>query len=701
MENLSNTASHVMEDFRAEGLSRTEKQKISRQLSADLAAVTCLVAGLIYKLLFPQQAVVAGLIYSVGVLIEAVPLLITAVRGFLQKDVVNAMEILVTIAVAACYINGQHELAILIPVVLSVVHFLEERSIMGGRDAIEGLKNMQSSTALLLTEEGEVTVEASALKKGDIVVVRPGMSLPIDGVVIWGNSNIDQKSLTGESLPASVSEGDNVYAGTTNLDGMIRIRVEKEYQDTSFQKIVTLLEDAQQISVPEMRIVDQFMHYYIPFSLTVAALTALLTRDISNSIAVLVVSCPCGHMLVSSAPMIAALAAATKRGILIKNSKFVEQLTQVETVIFDKTGTITRGELSVSGCYLQGAADREELLSAGASVACSSMHPISRSLMREMQGKRYDEGFEVREQAGKGVAGTRDGEEILFGSRNWLESLGYTLDEPGMENHGGPVNWIVRDGRVLGCLFFDDSIRPEASNAIARLRELGVNKSVLLTGDRAQAARMIREQAGMDEEYHQLLPEEKLERVRALRQERSVLAVGDGINDALALAEADVGIAMGAMGSDVAIQSADIALMNNDLENIPYVIALARMTKSIMYQNIAIAFAVSLFMMLLSAVGLIPALAGAFLHNIGAFVVLINSSRILRQGNFLEKAVEKVRETVIREREASEAEAEADAAEAEYLARQKAKEDRQAEAEKDGKEAKPKKKWKLPLKRKQ
>lgn len=701
MENLSNTASHVMEDFRAEGLSRTEKQKISRQLSADLAAVTCLVAGLIYKLLFPQQAVVAGLIYSVGVLIEAVPLLITAVRGFLQKDVVNAMEILVTIAVAACYINGQHELAILIPVVLSVVHFLEERSIMGGRDAIEGLKNMQSSTALLLTEEGEVTVEASALKKGDIVVVRPGMSLPIDGVVIWGNSNIDQKSLTGESLPASVSEGDNVYAGTTNLDGMIRIRVEKEYQDTSFQKIVTLLEDAQQISVPEMRIVDQFMHYYIPFSLTVAALTALLTRDISNSIAVLVVSCPCGHMLVSSAPMIAVLAAATKRGILIKNSKFVEQLTQVETVIFDKTGTITRGELSVSGCYLQGAADREELLSAGASVACSSMHPISRSLMREMQGKRYDEGFEVREQAGKGVAGTRDGEEILFGSRNWLESLGYTLDEPGMENHGGPVNWIVRDGRVLGCLFFDDSIRPEASNAIARLRELGVNKSVLLTGDRAQAARMIREQAGMDEEYHQLLPEEKLERVRALRQERSVLAVGDGINDALALAEADVGIAMGAMGSDVAIQSADIALMNNDLENIPYVIALARMTKSIMYQNIAIAFAVSLFMMLLSAVGLIPALAGAFLHNIGAFIVLINSSRILRQGNFLEKAVEKVRETVIREREASEAEAEADAAEAEYLARQKAKEEQQAEAEKDGKEAKPKKKWKLPLKRKQ
>jgi len=697
VENLSNTASHVMEDFRAEGLSRTEKQKISRQLSADLAAVTCLVAGLIYKLLFPRQAVVAGLIYSVGILIEAVPLLITAVKGFLQKDVVNAMEILVTIAVLACYINGQHELAILIPVVLSVVHFLEERSIMGGRDAIEGLKNMQSSTALLLTDEGEITVEAEALKKGDVVVVRPGMSLPIDGVVIRGSSNIDQKSLTGESLPASVTVGDSVYAGTTNLDGMLHIRVEKEYQDTSFQKIVTLLEDAQQISVPEMRIVDQFMHYYIPFALTVAALTALLTRDINNSIAVLVVSCPCGHMLVSSAPMIAALAAATKRGILIKNSKFVEQLTQVETVIFDKTGTITRGELSVSGVHLQQAADREELLSAGASVACSSMHPISRSLMRAVQGLAYDEGFEVREQAGKGIIGTRSSEEILFGSRGWLVELGYSLDEPEMENHGGPVNWIVRNGKVLGCLFFDDSIRPEAPAAIASLRQLGVERSVLLTGDRAQAARMIREQAGMDEEYHQLLPEEKLDRVRALRRESSVLAVGDGINDALALAEADVGIAMGAMGSDVAIQSADIALMNNDLENIPYVIALARMTKSIMYQNIAIAFAVSLFMMLLSAVGLIPALAGAFLHNIGAFIVLINSSRILRQGNFLEKAVEKVRDLAVREREDIQAEAEADAAEAEYLARRQARTESQTEAEP---EKKPRKKFSLLLKKK-
>ena len=632
MENLTNTAVHLLEDSQGADLTRREKRKLSVEITTAMIALVCLVTGLLYKGIFPEQTAVAGLIYSVGVLVEGLPLLATAIRGFLQRDVTNAMEILVSIAVLACYITGQHELAILIPVVLSVVHFLEERSIMGGRDAIEGLKQMQATDAVLETEDGEVTVEVQALKRGDIIIVRPGMGLPIDGTVIWGNSNIDQKSLTGEPLPAAVTVGDTVYAGTTNLDGMIKVRVEKEYQHTSFTKIVSLLEEAQSITVPEIRIVDRFMHYYIPLALIVAALTALLSRNISNAIAVLVVSCPCGHMLVSSAPMIAALAVSTKRGILIKNAKFVEQLTNITTVIFDKTGTITRGELSISGFYLQEAQSREELFARGGCVACSSMHPISRSLMKTLEGEGipYEEGFQVRETAGKGLTGTRGGEEILFGSRHWIESLGYQPEDPHMDTGGGPANWVVYNGRVLGCLMFDDSVRPEAEEVVSRLHEDGMEQTVLLTGDREFAARKVQRQTGIDQVYFHLLPEEKLEHVKRLRQDAHVLAVGDGINDALALAEADVGIAMGAMGSDVAIQSADIALMNNDLNNIPFVMSLARSTKSIMYQNIGIAFSVSLIMMILAAVGVIPALAGAFLHNIGAFVILINSSRILR-----------------------------------------------------------------------
>ena len=521
MENLTNTAVHLLEDSQGADLTRREKRKLSVEITTAMIALVCLVTGLLYKGIFPEQTAVAGLIYSVGVLVEGLPLLATAIRGFLQRDVTNAMEILVSIAVLACYITGQHELAILIPVVLSVVHFLEERSIMGGRDAIEGLKQMQATDAVLETEDGEVTVEVQALKRGDIIIVRPGMGLPIDGTVIWGNSNIDQKSLTGEPLPAAVTVGDTVYAGTTNLDGMIKVRVEKEYQDTSFTKIVSLLEEAQ---------------------------------------------------------------------------------------------------------------SREELFARGGCVACSSMHPISRSLMKTLEGEGipYEEGFQVRETAGKGLTGTRGGEEILFGSRHWIESLGYQPEDPHMDTGGGPANWVVYNGRVLGCLMFDDSVRPEAEEVVSRLHEDGMEQTVLLTGDREFAARKVQRQTGIDQVYFHLLPEEKLEHVKRLRQDAHVLAVGDGINDALALAEADVGIAMGAMGSDVAIQSADIALMNNDLNNIPFVMSLARSTKSIMYQNIGIAFSVSLIMMILAAVGVIPALAGAFLHNIGAFVILINSSRILR-----------------------------------------------------------------------
>lgn len=630
MENLTNTAAHMLEDFQHDELTQGEKSKLSREIVTALIALTCLVSGLLFRVLVPGQTAVVGLIYSIGVLVEGIPLLITAIQGFLRRDVVNAMEILVTIAVLACYITGQHELAILIPVVLSVVHFLEERSIMGGRDAIEGLKRMQASTAVLETPQGEITVRAEELKKGQIIIVRPGMALPIDGCVVFGNSNIDQKSLTGEPLPAAVAVGDMVYAGTTNLDGVIKVQVEKEYQDTSFTKIVGLLEEAQKITVPEIRVVDRFMHYYIPFSLTVAALTALLSRNISYAIAVLVVSCPCGHMLVSSAPMIAALAVATKRGILIKNSKFVEQLTNIETVIFDKTGTITKGELSVSGYYLQQAESREELLAWGGSVASSSTHPISRSLMVALGDIPYEDGFETREIVGSGLIGSKGGREVLFGSRHWIESLGYRPESTQVDMGCGPANWIVAEGKVMGCLLFDDTVRPEAAEMVELLRQEGIENTVLLTGDRERSARVVQEQTGIGQVFAQLLPEEKLEHVQSLRQKTSVLAVGDGINDALALAEADVGIAMGSMGSDVAIQSADIALMNNDLTNIPFVISLARHTKLVMYQNIGIAFSVSLVMMMLAAVGIISALAGAFLHNIGAFIILVNSSRILR-----------------------------------------------------------------------
>ena len=630
MENLDNIAKNSLEALSKNNLTEQAKKKLRREIICGAIALACLAVGIVYSLAFPTKATISALLYTVAFLIEGIPVLCAAVKGVFSKSISNAMEMLVAIAILACYFSGDLILAALIPLILNIAHLLEERSIMGGRDVIDGLRRMQQSSAILLEDGEEKTVDAKTLKIGQRILVKPGAGIAIDGVVVEGETNIDQKSLTGEPQPAHTTVGDSVYAGTVNIDGRIVVEVKKEYVDTSFSNILALLEKSESISIPESRIIDRFMKYYIPLILAISAAVALVTSDISKAIAILVVSCPCGQMLVSSAPMIAALSAATKRGILIKNSKFIEELTEIDTVVFDKTGTLTVGDLSLTDIRTADGVSREELLSAAASVACASTHPISRALVSAAEGIEYKKDLNVKELSGKGMMGSSaDGKHaVLFGNLDWLRSSGLDIEE--YEGLSGSVSYVAADGRLLGALCFNDTARAEAKDGIESLRELGIDKAVMLTGDRREAAERICEQVGIDTLEAQLLPEDKLASLKSLKEERSVLAVGDGINDALALKEAHVGIAMGAMGSDLAIQSADIALMNNNLLNIPFAIKLARKTKSIIYQNLVLSIGISALMIGLSAFGVISALAGSILHNFGAFAVLINSSRILK-----------------------------------------------------------------------
>ena len=630
MENLDNIAKSSLEALSKNNLTEAGKKKLRREIISGAIALACLAVGIIYSLIFPTKTTVSALLYTVAFLIEGIPVLCAAVKGIFSKNLSNAMEMLVAIAILACYFSGDLILAALIPLILNIAHLLEERSIMGGRDVIDGLRRMQQSSAILLEDGEEKTVDAKTLRIGQRIVVKPGAGIAIDGVVVEGETNIDQKSLTGEPQPAHATVGDSVYAGTVNIDGRIVVEVKKEYVDTSFSNILALLEKSESISIPESRIIDRFMKYYIPLILAISAAVALVTSDISKAIAILVVSCPCGQMLVSSAPMIAALSAATRRGILIKNSKFIEELTEIDTVVFDKTGTLTVGDLSLTEIRTADGVSREELLSAAASVACASTHPISRALVSAAEGIEYKKDLSVKELSGKGMMGSSaDGKHtVLFGNLDWLRSSGFDIEE--YEGLSGSVSYVAADGRLLGALCFNDTARAEAKDGIESLRELGIDKAVMLTGDRKEAAERICEQVGIDTLEAQLLPEDKLASLKSLKEERSVLAVGDGINDALALKEAHVGIAMGAMGSDLAIQSADIALMNNNLLNIPFAIKLARKTKSIIYQNLVLSIGISALMIGLSAFGFISALAGSILHNFGAFAVLINSSRILK-----------------------------------------------------------------------
>ena len=632
MENIDNMAKNSLESLSRDNLTKSGKKKLTREIISGALAIACLAVGLLYSVIFPTKTVLPALLYTIGFLIEGVPVFISAAKGIFSKNITNSMEILVAIAIIACYFTGDLVLSVLIPLILNIVHLLEERSIMGGRDVIEGLKRMQQSTAILLVDGKEVTVDAKTLKIGQIIVVKPGSGIPIDGTIVSGTTNIDQKSLTGEPLPAHAKEGDMVYAGTVNIDGLIKVKVEKEYVDTSFSKILNLLENSETISIPESRLIDKLMAYYIPLVLAIAAIVALITSDVNKAIAILVVSCPCGQMLVSSAPMIAALSAATKRGILIKNSKFIEELTEVDAVVFDKTGTITEGNLSLSKIEPYGDIDSDQLLALAASVAAASTHPASRAVANAANELEYDKELSVKEISGKGVEGiSADGEtKISFGRREWLNDLGCNIPDGFASDFDGSVSFVSLNGKLVGALCFDDTLRENAPESIERLKEMGFSRAVMLTGDREAPAKRICEQVGIDTVHAQLLPQDKLDKLHELKNEHNVLAVGDGINDALALREADVGIAMGAMGSDLAIQSADIALMNNNLLNIPFSVKLAKKTKAIIYQNLALSMGISIIMIGLSSFGVISALAGTIFHNLGAFVVLLNSSRIIK-----------------------------------------------------------------------
>jgi Cd2+/Zn2+-exporting ATPase/Cu+-exporting ATPase len=608
-------------------LSEKDKLKFQNNILILSGALVCLAAGLIYGRIFPAQDVVRVIIYLTGISIIGIPMLITAVQGLVSKNMKYAMEILVSIAMIISTLSGEFLLAILIPVILTFVHFLEEKSIMGGRDAIEGLKTMQAQNAIALKDGKEIEIDAKELRKSDIIIIKPGMSLPVDGEVIFGTSSIDQKSLTGESIPKTVEVGDPVFAGTINIDGNIKVSVTREYADTSFQKIVKLLEDSENIQLPDTKIVDKFVFYYIPLTLVTALLVWLFTQDITRAIAILVASCPCGHLLINSAPMIAVLAAAAKKGILIKNSSFVEHLAETDYLIFDKTGTITNGILEACSFHLDHAADFNELIITASCVAYASLHPISKSIVSLCERKDIEKDFEIREHIGKGLEGRKGDDVIYLGSYNWIRSLGFNVSDKYEDE--GTCDWIVKNGSILGCIVFKDTPRDDAARVVSQLKSLGVSKTCLLTGDHFQSAKRIQAAVGIDEMSCELLPEQKLEYVEKMMERHKVTVIGDGINDALALSKAHVGIAMGAMGSDTAIQSADIALMNNNLSNIPYIIRLAQKTKDIIYQNIILAFSVSIIMIFLAGAGIITPLVGAFFHNIGAFLILINSGRVM------------------------------------------------------------------------
>ena len=612
-----------------------ERFRISAQLGSIMLAAGLLAVAFLQQWFGdPAQRVLAEWLKAIAALLVSAPIFVTAIRGIFTREADDVIEQLVALAVLAALVSGEFTTAAVVPLILILGHFLEQRSILGAQAAIDGLETLNARKATLLTPQGEREVEPSALRSNDLILVRPGDVLPADGIIGKGTSTVDQSSITGESLAEEVSPGMRLFAGSVNLTGVLEVTVTGVGATTALGRVLDLLRSAEQSKTPAVRLLEQYASYYVPIILMVAAVVLFISRDMSRAVAVLVVACPGAFVLAGPTAMIAALAAASRLGILIKNTKFLEVLADVDTVVLDKTGTVTLGHLEVVASRPNGTATDEELMRAAAICAAGSKHPVSRAVIRSAAGAGQSpaETVEsVEEQPGQGVVARAGGHLYSLGRGDWLLERG--MQVPTNPEHAGAVVWVARDDTVLGCLLLADLPRPEALAAVNELRELGLTRVVLLTGDRRHVAAQVARTLNIEHVVAEVLPEQKLETVQAEKAAgRSVMVVGDGVNDALALASGDVGVAMGAMGSDVALKSADVALMTNDLGRLPLAVRLSRRTRLTINQNLFIGAGSSVLMLALAGFGIVSPIVGAVLHNAGEIYILVNSARLLGFG---------------------------------------------------------------------
>jgi len=596
----------------------------------------CLILSGILRWLRPAQNDLAVTWSMLGAIITALPIFRDALLGFRSKAFANTefyMNQFITLAVIACFVTQQYVVGGVVAIILLVGHILEDRSMLGTNEAINSLLHLSRVTARRLQDGVEEEVDAESLGEDDIVRVRPGDTMPADGLVLSGFSTVNQATITGESLPVEVETGATVFAGTSNLTGLIEVRVTKTGTQTVLGRVKEIVEEAQQTRAPIVRLTEEYARYYMPLILLIAGFVLFFTKDVQRAISVIVVSIPCTFVLAGPSAMVAALAAASRMGILVKSVRFFEVANDIDTVVFDKTGTLTTGELRVAAITPNDGMAENELLALVAAVEQHSTHPIARAVVTEAQERQLEIGDaeDVQEKHGHGLLARVGQLDVLVGRGSWLREQAIEIPQKERNFDDLSALHVGVNRKLAGIIYLSDTVRAEAKNVSANLRQSGVDHLMMLTGDRRTAAESIAEHVGMTEFEADCLPEQKQEAVHKLKAAgRKVMVVGDGVNDAPALAAGDLSVAMGALGSDVAIQTADIALMANDLRRVPHFLALSDKALRIINQNMLCGFAFIGAAIVLSGVGLIPPIAAAFVHEFGAFFVIFNSARLLR-----------------------------------------------------------------------
>lgn len=561
----------------------------------------------------------------------------SAIKALLIPDL-NVDTLVSIAAIAATSVGAYREAATVIFIML-LGEFLEHLTVGKARKAISSLIQLSPKTAWVRREEEEVRVPIEKVKAKEIVIVKPGERIPVDGKIISGCGSINQSMLTGESLPVERGVGDRVYCGTINESGSCEIETTQVAEDTKLAQIKRLILEAQAEKSPTQRVMDRFARYFIPAILLISLATFLITGDPIRAITILIVACPCALVLGTPTAVVAAIGNAARQGILIKGGAYLEQMGRLKTLLMDKTGTLTHGRPKVVEVKAFDGLKEKEILYWAAIAEKRSEHPLARAIMDKAEEIGliipHPESFE--NFRGKGVKVQWDARKILVGSCPFLKEEGIEVPESvkemlkSTESEGMTSLLITLNHRIIGSIFIADTLREKAKAAIDRIRKEGLSEIWMLTGDSEPAANRIGNELGIRYEAN-LLPEEKVLRVKEWKKQgQTVAMVGDGVNDAPALAAADVGIAMGAAGTDVAIETADIALMTDELEKIPTAIRLSRKALRVIKENIAFALVFNAVLVFLSAQGWVTMILGAVAHQASSLLVILNSIRLLRR----------------------------------------------------------------------
>ncbi|MFO7958985.1 MAG: cation-translocating P-type ATPase [Candidatus Brocadiia bacterium] len=610
----------------------------SRLVVTFIGFVIVLNAYLAHYVLFPDKEAIGAISAFIGAVILATPIIMGALQEVRRGRM--HMTVLVAVAVIAAFALGDYKVAGLVAFFMLLATLIEEQTAAGARESVEKLMTLTPPTAELVSGE---EVPVSELKPGDRVRVRPGDRIPADGLIRTGETTIDEATITGESVPADKVEGEEVFAGTNNLTGSVEVEVTRVGEDTTLGKVKRLILAAEGTKTQFMQLIDRYAAWYTPVVLMIAVIVGVFTGDPERSIAVLVIACPCAFVLATPTAMVAGLSAAARLGILIKNVAHLEVAGDVTAMVFDKTGTLTTGELTVTRMVPAEDVEGVELLEAAASVEEHSRHPVALAVTKVARKANValKNVQDFRETPGKGVVGRLGEDEIVMGRAGFLEDHGVDLGGIRSEKHREATGamstlYVAKNGRCIGWIGLEDRTRPEAQQSTGELQELGVRRVSLLTGDRWPVAKKVAAELGCTDVQGECLPEQKLRLVEMLREEgHTVAVVGDGVNDAPALAAGDLGIAMGAAGSDVAINSASIALMTEDLGRLPFLVRLSRRLRKVIMQNLIFAAIFVIGGLVLASMNLLTPVMAAILHNVGSFIVIFNSARLVRFGENL------------------------------------------------------------------